>query len=298
MTSEEPVRVAGLIDTHSHLQIERLDARRDALLAAARRAGVESVLLCAGSPDDWERTLAVARERGLGAMLGIHPLHLAGADDAALRELRRLAEALDADPHFIGIGEIGLDGFEPGIDQALAERVLLEELRIARDLGLPISLHVRRTGSRTLGLLRRVCGAPGRPGFRPMTGALHAFNGSDAERAAFLGFGLKLGFGGAATYAGSLRIRRHLAELPDGAWVLETDAPDMPGSLRRDGFAAGRCGLDTEPADILETVRAAAALRGVTPETVAAVSRAAALEAFPRLGRLLAEPDAFARRSP
>ena len=288
----------GFIDTHSHLQVERLDAERPQLMRAAKTAGVESMLLCAGAPEDWERTLAVAREWGVGAMLGIHPLWLDTTTEASLKALRRLAEALLQDPHFIGIGEVGLDGFEPGLDQEKAEWVFLEELKIARDLGLPLSIHVRRTGSRTLGLLRRVYGAPGRPGFKPMLGAVHAFNGSDVERESFLKFGLKLGFGGAATYEGSKRIRRHLAEAADGDWLLETDAPDMPPAARRDAAAAGLCALATQPADILWAARAAAQLRGIDLDEAVRITRSAAIQAFPRLEALLKLPDAFGRRIP
>lgn len=225
-------RAIKFIDTHSHLQVERLDGHRAQWLAQAREAGLENILLCAGAPEDWERTLSTAHEWGLGAMLGIHPLWLDSTTPAELVGLRELAESLLDDPHFIGLGEVGLDGFEPGLDQHKAEQVFLEELKIARDLDLPLSIHVRRTASKTLGLLRRVYGSPGKTGFQPVRGAVHAFNGSDAEREAFLAFGLVLGFGGACTYDGSKRIRRHLSELADGAWVLETDAPDMPPSSR------------------------------------------------------------------
>lgn len=277
----------GFIDTHSHLWTPRLADRIDELLHAARRAGVENILLCAGGPSNWRLTAEVASEHGLGYLLGVHPLALGEVTPASLGDLRRLCKASLADPAFIGVGEVGLDGLVPGIDQQLAETVLLEEFRIARDLKLPVSLHVRKSASRTLALLRRVA---------PSGGAVHAFNGSDVEREAFLKLGLRLGFGGAVTYAGSKRIRRHLAELPDGAWLLETDAPDMPGSMRRDAFAAGAGSLETEPADILAVAREAAALRGVTLEHVREASRAAAIEAFPRLAGLLSMPGAFANR--
>mgnify|MGYP000758688106 FL=1 len=230
-------------------------------------------------------------------MLGIHPLWLDSTTPAELVGLRELAESLLDDPHFIGLGEVGLDGFEPGLDQHKAEQVFLEELKIARDLDLPLSIHVRRTASKTLGLLRRVYGSPGKTGFQPVRGAVHAFNGSDAEREAFLAFGLVLGFGGACTYDGSKRIRRHLSELADGAWVLETDAPDMPPSSRRDAFALGHSTLDTRPADILEAARTAAQLRGTTLAAAAASARAAAIAAFPRLETLLRLPESFGRQT-
>lgn len=111
-------RAIKFIDTHSHLQVERLDGHRAQWLAQAREAGLENILLCAGAPEDWERTLSTAHEWGLGAMLGIHPLWLDSTTPAELVGLRELAESLLDDPHFIGLGEVGLDGFEPGLDSA------------------------------------------------------------------------------------------------------------------------------------------------------------------------------------
>lgn len=277
----------GFIDTHSHLWVPRLEEHLPELLADARRSGVENMLLCAGGPSNWDLTREVACEAGLGYLLGIHPLALDEVGDGTIEKLRVEVQRRMEDPHFIGIGEVGLDGFVPGIDQVLAREVFLAELRIAREFSLPLSIHVRKSGSQTMGALRRL---------PPPGGAVHAFNGSDVERDAFLQLGLRLGFGGACTYAGSKRIRRHLAELPDGAWLLETDAPDMPGSKRRDAHEREGKSLLTEPADILEAARAAAELRGITVEEAAKVSRDAAIAAFPRLSGLLALPDAFAKR--
>ena len=277
----------GFIDTHSHLWVPRLEERLPELLADARRAGVENMLLCAGGPSNWDLTREVACEAGLGYLLGIHPLALDEVGDGTIENLRDEVQRRMEDPHFIGIGEVGLDGFVPGIDQVLAREVFLAELRIAREFSLPLSIHVRKSGSQTMGALRRL---------PPPVGAIHAFNGSDVERDAFLQLGLRLGFGGACTYAGSKRIRRHLSELPDGAWLLETDAPDMPGSKRRDAHEREGKSLFTEPADILEAARAAAELRGITVDEAAKVSRDAAIAAFPRLSGLLALPDAFAKR--
>ena len=279
--------LAGFIDTHSHMPLWGPPAGPAPEFHARRPDGVQQLLLARGAPGDWAPTRAFAHAWGLGYLLGIHPLFVKYADEAALARLRAEVEASLEDPFFIGIGEIGLDGFVPGQDQAHAEAVFAECLAIARDYALPASIHVRKSASRVLMHLRRRM---------PAGGAVHAFNGSDQERESFLQLGLKLGFGGAATYAGSLRIRRHLAEVPEDAWVLETDAPDMPTSRRRDAFAHGALLLDTAPADILEAADAAAMLRALPLEAVAAVSRRNAIAAFPRLAPLLTRPDAFARR--
>ena len=166
-------RAIKFIDTHSHLQVERLDGHRAQWLAQAREAGLENILLCAGAPEDWERTLSTAHEWGLGAMLGIHPLWLDSTTPAELVGLRELAESLLDDPHFIGLGEVGLDGFEPGLDQHKAEQVFLEELKIARDLDLPLFMFAgqlqRRSDCCEESTVRRAkrgfspCAAPSMP---------------------------------------------------------------------------------------------------------------------------------------
>ena len=250
--------MTGLIDTHSHLQAQSLAPDLPALIAAARARGVEDIVICAGSRGDWERCAELAHAFGLSYMLGIHPLLVPEAEeDDADRLAERAAAAMD-DPHFIGIGEIGIDCLVPtALDRQ--ERFFAEQLRIALRLGL----------SRLIKYLLRLP-VPG--------GVIHAFNGSVAERAQFLAMGFRLGFGGAASYEGSLRIRRHLSELPSDRWVIETDAPDMPSSARRDKGC-----LRTEPADLADTLAIAAGLRGISADEAARQSRENAFAAFPRL---------------
>lgn len=257
----------GLVDTHCHLQAKAFEHDLAEVVARARAAGVADMVVCAGDASDWERTADVARGHGLAYMLGIHPLFVPKAKETDLEKLSALAEASMADPHFIGIGEIGLDGLVMTIDER-QERFFREQLIIASRLNLPCSIHMRKSASRLLYHLKRV----------RVSGVIHAFNGSSQERDAFLSLGLKLGFGGAVTYEGSLRIRRHLAELPADAFVFETDSPDMPSSVRR---ASGI--LRTEPADAAETAAVAALLREVPRDELVLQSTKTAQAVFNRL---------------
>jgi TatD DNase family protein len=151
-----------------------------------------------------------------------------------------------------------------------------EQLRIAREFGLPVIVHVRRSADLLLKHLRQI-EVPG--------GIVHAFNGSEQQAAAFVARGFKLGFGGAMTYEGSKRIRRLAATLPEHAWVLETDAPDIPPQWRRTGGQAQR----NEPGELPRIAAPMSALRGVPLDELAARNRANVCEALPRL-RALLEP--------
>jgi TatD DNase family protein len=205
-----------LIDTHCHLDAAEFDADREAVHAAARAAGVETIVVPAVEVSAFARTReTVSRYPGCVAAYGIHPLYVMQAADDDLAALRQwlLAERP------VAVGEIGLDLYVADIDPARQEYFFVEQLRLARDFDLPVLLHVRRAVDAVLKQLRR---------FKVRGGIAHAFSGSRQQADEFIKLGFALGFGGAMTYDGSTRIRELARHLPLGAIVLETDAPDIP----------------------------------------------------------------------
>lgn len=205
-----------LIDTHCHLDAAEFDADREAVHAAARAAGVETIVVPAVEVSAFARTReTVLRYPGCVAAYGIHPLYVMQAADDDLAALRQwlLAERP------VAVGEIGLDLYVADIDPARQEHFFVEQLRLARDFDLPVLLHVRRAVDAVLKQLRR---------FKVRGGIAHAFNGSRQQADEFIKLGFALGFGGAMTYDGSTRIRELARHLPLEAIVLETDAPDIP----------------------------------------------------------------------
>ena len=269
------------IDTHCHLDAPEFDADRDAVVGRARAAGVGLLVLPAVEAAHFERVRALAHAHGCAYALGIHPLCAHRADP---QDLDRLAQALRAhrdDPRLVAVGEIGLDGFVPGLDFALQQRWYEAQLGLARGFDLPVILHVRRSADGLLRGLRR----------HPVQGGCaHAFNGSAVQAAEFLRRGFKLGFGGAMTHERALRIRALAAGLPAEALVLETDAPDIPpqwlyrtARQRAAGQAQGR----NEPAELPRIGEVLAALRGWTSEQAARATMTNALAALPRLAALV-----------
>jgi TatD DNase family protein len=212
--------------------------------------------------------------------LGIHPLFVPTAQQQDLEQLRSEVAQAMCDPRLVAIGEIGLDFFVPGMsDPALREKqeyFYSEQLKIARDFGLPVLLHVRRAQDLILKYLRRI-DTPG--------GIAHAFNGSFQQAEEFLRLGFKLGFGGAMTFSRALQIRRLAAELPEHALVLETDAPDIPPAWLRPGR--------NSPEQLPGIGAELAALRGTSIEAIAALTTRNACTVLPRLGAVLGvSPDA------
>jgi TatD DNase family protein len=268
------------IDTHCHLDAREFDADRDAVWSRARAAGVTMAVLPAVMAPHFDRVRELAHRFHLAYALGIHPLCVDQADDADLERLRDALRLHAGDPRLVAVGEIGLDGFVPGLDRARQERFYIAQLKLARDAGLPVILHVRRSADGLLAGLRRV---------EVAGGIAHAFNGSAAQAQAFIGLDFRLGFGGAMTFERALQIRRHAADLPATALVLETDAPDIaPQWLHRSAEQRAQGIVSrNEPAELPRIAETLAALRGWTLEDVAARTGANARAALPRLAPLL-----------
>ena len=269
------------IDTHCHLDAAEFDADRDAVVQRARAAGVQMMVIPAVAAANFDRVRELAHHYGLAYALGIHPLCVDRADDADLDLLRQALAQHRDDPRLVAVGEIGLDHFVPGLDQTRAQHFYLAQLKLARDAGLPVILHVRRSADALLAGLRRI---------EVQGGIAHAFNGSTVQANAFVDRGFKLGFGGAMTFDRALQIRRLAKELPESAVVLETDAPDIPPHWlyqRVQARVAGAPSARNEPAELPRIAQSLAAWRGWTMPHAAAITRANAQMALPRLTGLV-----------
>ena len=269
------------IDSHCHLDAPEFDADRDAVLARARGAGVTMLVLPAVSVASFDAVRALAERHGLAYALGIHPLYVDGADESDLESLADALQACRDDPRLVAVGEIGLDYFVPGLGRDRQERFYALQLKLARQHGLPVILHVRRSADGLLKQLRRT---------EVVGGIVHAFNGSDAQAQQFAQRGFKLGFGGAMTFERALQIRHLAATLPPDVPVLETDAPDIPPQWLyvKAGEREQRPASRNEPAELPRMAQTLATLRGWSIEETAARTAANVVVALPRMLPLLA----------
>jgi TatD DNase family protein len=255
------------IDTHCHLDAAEFDADRDAVAAAARGAGVARVVIPAIGRMNFATVRALAhRLDGAVYALGIHPLFTPQASEDDLDALRREIDASVDDPRFVGIGEIGLDYFVPGLDDERQRYFYDAQLKLARDFDLPVICHVRKSQDKVLKGLRT---------HGVKRGIAHAFNGSFQQANAFIGQGMHLGFGGNLTFERARQIRRLAEQLPLESIVMETDAPDIP--------PAWRYHERNSPDQVPRIGEMLAQLRGVSPDELALCTTANAHAALPRL---------------
>lgn len=272
------------IDTHCHLHaLPPCDVA--AVRQRAALAGVGHCVIPAVDVASFATARDLAHRFGDSYALGIHPLCTAHASDADLTQLEAALALHQHDPRLVAVGEIGLDFFVPAYQQSpLLEKQTYfyrAQLKLARQYGLPVILHVRRSADQLVKHLRAL--APQNTGWR---GIVHAFNGSPVQAQALIAQGLKLGFGGAMTFDAAKNLRALASHLPLQSLVLETDAPDMPPQWLYQTAAArlqGQVQAPNEPAQLPRIAGTMADLRGMPLLELARAIQVNALEALPRL---------------
>lgn len=249
--------VYELIDTHCHLDFERLRQRYPAIVDSAEAAGVVQMVVPGVTASGWSQLWQFCQsDHRLFPAFGLHPCFMADHDQQALAQLPAWLKK----PETRAVGEIGLDFFMPDADREAQLVLLKEQLRLAQRYELPVLLHVRKAHDQMLKELRRFALERG--------GIVHAFSGSLQQAQQYIGLGFRLGFGGTLSYDRARKLRTLVTELPLESIVLETDAPDMPLAHWRD--------QPNEPARVSEIAAIVAQLRGISIEEVAAVTTATA----------------------
>lgn len=252
------------IDTHCHLDAAEFGGTQDEVVLRATQNSVRTLVIPAVAKNNFSVVRELCeKHKNCAPAYGIHPLYVAQAQPQDLQTLREYLETQNP----VAVGEIGLDFFVENFNQAQQEYFFVEQLKLAQEFDLPVLLHVRRAQDAVLKHLRRI---------KVRGGIAHAFNGSRQQADEFIKLGLKLGFGGAMTYARALRIRELAATLPLESMVLETDAPDIPPEfLARD--------LPNSPEYLPRIAQTLAALRSITLAEVAEATTHNALTVLPLL---------------
>ena len=277
------LKMTGFVDTHCHLDAAEFGMETTAVRARAAAEGVSLCVIPAVAVFNFAAVRELAHAQGDAYALGIHPLCTGDAQDADLETLDAELTLRRDDPRLVAVGEIGLDYFVPGLDNAKQERFFRAQLQLARKHDLPVVIHVRRSVDKVLAQLRQI-GAG-----RPWRGIAHAFNGSEQQANACIALGLKLGFGGTLTFERALQVRRLAVSLPLEAIVMETDSPDIQPHWLYQTKAQRDAGMPqarNEPGELPRIGEVLARLRGVDGEALADATTRNAIEALPKLGSL------------
>lgn len=202
-------------DTHTHLNSEQFDEDRNEMIQRALNAGVKRLFVPSVDSEYTQSMFDVAEAfpENIHLMMGVHPTHI---KENYLDELKIAREWLETGK-FVAVGEIGIDLYWDDTYITQQKEAFQTQVQWAKELGLPINIHCRNAFEEVFEILEKEKSDK-------LFGIFHCFTGTleDAKRA--IGYNLKLGIGGVATFKNG-KIDKFLAEIPLENIVLETDAP-------------------------------------------------------------------------
>jgi TatD DNase family protein len=246
----------ALVDSHCHIDMPEFDADREEVIARARAAGVETMLVVGGldGAGGHRRAIDIAARWGLVASAGLHPHEARLASEAVYGDLRSLAEAGE----IVAVGEIGLDYHYDHSPRPAQAEAFRRQVHLAREVGLPVIVHSREADDETADLLEREGGGE-------LRGVIHCFTGGErlAQRALAMGFFIS--FSGIVGFPKAEALRQVARGVPLDRLLVETDAPFLAPPPHR--------GKRNEPAFVVEVARALAAARRESFEVVAEATR-------------------------
>lgn len=245
-----------LIDSHCHLTMPAYDHDREEVLRRAQEAGITHIITVGTDQEDCRKAVALAEQYPqVFAAVGIHPHDTSAIGDYTFAELRTLC----LHKKVVALGEIGLDFYRTLSPQEVQIQHFRAQVRLAREISLPVIIHDRDAHELVLRILREE--QAGQVG-----GVIHCFSGDLTMAKACLDLGFYLSVPGTVTFKKSSGYQEIIRELPLDRLLVETDAPFLTPHPYR--------GKRNEPAYVHYVAQAVARIKGIEEAEVAAQTSA------------------------
>jgi TatD DNase family protein len=246
------------IDSHAHIEGKEFDADREAVIQRALDAGVETIV-CVGNgevaADSHAAAFRIAEQYPfIFTTVGVHPHEARLLEDNLYAQLMELSQH----PKVIAWGEIGLDYHYDNSPRDVQREAFRKQLRMARERGLPVSIHTREAEADTLAILDEEWKDSG------LGGVIHCFTGTRSFAEAAVDRGFYVSFSGVVTFRKAEGLRETARLLPMDRILIETDSPYLAPVPYRGGR--------NEPAYVIETAGAIADARAMSDEDVARIT--------------------------
>ena len=204
-----------IFETHAHYDDDAYNSDRDRLIKLLKEEGIAPIVNVGASLTSTEDTVKLAHEYDhVYAAVGVHP-----SDCEALTENDIIwLKGLCSDPKVVAIGEIGLDYHYDEPDKEIQKKWFERQLRLAKEVSLPIIVHSRDAAADTLEILSR-------DEFSGIRGIIHCFSYSAELAREYVKMGYCIGIGGVVTFKNGRKLQEIARTIPLENIVVETDCP-------------------------------------------------------------------------
>ncbi|MBP3729074.1 MAG: TatD family hydrolase [Lachnospiraceae bacterium] len=258
-----------IFDTHTHYDHPGFDPDREALLEELPEKGILAVVNIGANLKGSERSLELAQKRPyILAAAGVHPDDVRELEELGEEEAERALKPFLSHPRCVALGEIGLDyhgDYPDKTSRPLQQKWFRFQLNLMKETGLPGIIHSREAAADTLKIIREAGGAA-----LPL---VHHCFGYEKEMAKiYLDMGHYLGIGGVLTFKNGRKLKEVVQYMPADRILLETDCPYLAPEPFR--------GRRNDSRLLSYVIREVAALKGMDPEEVEALTVRNALEFY------------------
>ncbi|HEY9165961.1 MAG TPA: TatD family hydrolase [Candidatus Kryptonia bacterium] len=254
----------GFVDTHSHLNHADYE-KVEEVISRALDANVLNFVVPGWDLPSSERAIELSQKfPGVYAAVGFHPHDASKADSDSLNRIRELS----SHDKVVAIGEIGLDYHYNLSPPQVQRKVLEEQIEIAKEVKIPVTLHNRESDSDLLEILERQISSgwslKKRFDYQLKTqprGVLHSFNSTVEVATRAIEMGFYLGISGMITFGkkdSESNLQKTVRSIQPEHFLLETDAPYLAPAPHR--------GKRNEPSYIPLIAEKIATLQGFTIE--------------------------------
>ena len=239
------------IDSHAHLDDERFDEDRKALIDSLKENKIELVINIGYDIGSSRASVDLAKEyENIYAVVGVHPHDAQDVSEDYLEDLRGLSK----EEKVVAIGEIGLDFYYDNSPRDIQRKVFLDQLELGRELDLPVVIHTRDANQETFEILKEAQAKGTR-------GVLHCYSGSAEMALEYIKLGYYISLGGPLTFK-KARVPKEVAKVvPLDKLLIETDCPYLTPEPFR--------GRRNEPKYVAYTAEVIAEIKGISIEDLA-----------------------------
>ncbi|SHH51098.1 TatD family hydrolase [Thermosipho atlanticus] len=204
-----------VVDTHAHLQMSHFKSDREEIIERFNENGILFIINVGTNITDSRETVELSKKyEKVFAAIGVHPHDSKDVEKNYIEILEKLSK----NEKVVAIGEIGLDYYRNFSPQEVQQKVFVEQLLLAKELKLPIVVHIRDAYEEAYNILES---------FGPFEkgGVIHSFSANSEWALKFVKLGFYLGISGPITYKRNEQLREVVKLVGEQNILSETDCP-------------------------------------------------------------------------
>ena len=201
------------IDSHSHLILEHFNNDRESVIEQAFSNDITHIIQSCDNLEEIKSNLILAKKyNNIYSSVGIHPHEAKTWTNTSRDEII----AYSKEEKIIAIGETGLDYYYNLSPKETQLSVFREQVKIAKEVSLPLIIHTRDAFDETLEILKEE---------KADNGVFHCYTGNLDYAKKAIDIGFYISFSGIVTFKNALEIKEAAKGIPIEKLLIETDCP-------------------------------------------------------------------------